>query len=1188
MKIREYYGYDGKDTIDGFSYYCLKGLDNDTNDFLSAITDLYNNYKNTNKTRNDLIKLIIDNLKNEDFKKINNGILPVIFRDIDDKRISAYQNFLEYLVSNERLDYNYFWELLTKKNSWLFKNGLNLIIVERDNIDNLELICPKFNLYQNIKDDADYAIIVKYNVGENTYFSNVYHFHKSGETSIFNNKKMILNDDSEFFNNDIPKKLFEMLILKSKDCVEKPNVELLNKIMSSRTTDSIKIAPLFKPEFIYNLLTNHDKFKINKLVVQSKYSNKVIGLLLNQPDKGQLFIPTLTSGRFNKIPVIEIKNIDDSSFMNYLDAIDTLKNIYETISFQHENINVKCNVYPVEIVLNDKEDKIIAIVTNSNSIIPIKPTRKSNRLSLLPVSKRKYYKELDKHIREKPIGVLKYSKDIDLKLLKKIEEKGLYKIDRKIFNNNYKKNHFEKYFVGLTNINDKDFRTIIPVKSSNLTKEEKLSFDEEQDIVEVINSSHIGKYYSYNKQTEVLSKLYKLSNKTLGVRPIRIVLNDKKQIDKLILENGTMIPIQPIDFNTDFSMVNFVKEYDNKNKDLQLAIEDKIINDERVKTMVKLEYEREIDYNIRYEISRFLQQPENLNLKNKIIKVLGGVKDLLYTRLVRKELFNIFLNIVEGLSWSIDRKDPYWKTMMKKYKPLQFKTVGKELEKEECLQNPFYRYFEKPPGTIEKAVNEVVKVLTGGKGKQTDIIKDQCWGIQQCPGSDKSLCPMPNKCTNIVEYKKLKDKEDKTDFLKLNPHHLCKSHLKNFKANGGYLQYGYWIDPIKSKLDKPIMAKLELFERKHKKYKDKKKYDELFADGYDIKKIDWSNYNTSGFKWQVKQIKELWFEHGFEGFPKGEFPESFKDIMEKFMDGKNKTKHWFNLHKYDDSVVIDKPKIVNDYNKLHKKKKDKDINKLSEGNMDKIFEKLTPEQKLEYPYLPIIIVDNEISKPDKSDKKKKKKKKRRKPKFKDITMIDKKTDLPGELEPVAAAAPEPMPEAEPAPVLPTVEDDVKIKTSNDEKSKISGPKANKSGCYLAIPKNNLIYKDINDNLKNKLYRLVDEIIRDKNRQIELIDGLVPKSVLKDKYIPLQKNEIIVTQSDLLEEQFINELYKIKKIKNFRVNDYGDVIDTVDFTNPTNLTNISSKKLKKVLSIVEIYPEPIECEITETGNTKKLF
>ena len=149
-------------------------------------------------------------------------------------------------------------------------------------------------------------------------------------------------------------------------------------------------------------------------------------------------------------------------------------------------------------------------------------------------------------------------------------------------------------------------------------------------------------------------------------------------------------------------------------------------------------------------------------------------------------------------------------------------------------------------------------------------------------------------------------------------------------------------------------------------------------------------------------------------------------------------------------------------------------------------------------------------------------------------------------------------------------------------------KSGKKGCYMIIPKQNLLYSDIDENLKNKLYRLVDEVIRDKNRQIEIIDGLVPKSVLNSRYIPSDHNELIVTESQLMDPQFVSELYKTKSIKNFRVNDYGDVIDTVDFTNPKNINKISQKKLSKILSMVQVSDRVTPCEIKETGEMKKLF
>ena len=39
-----------------------------------------------------------------------------------------------------------------------------------------------------------------------------------------------------------------------------------------------------------------------------------------------------------------------------------------------------------------------------------------------------------------------------------------------------------------------------------------------------------------------------------------------------------------------------------------------------------------------------------------MIEILDGVKDLLYTRMVRKELFDLFYKIVDNISISVDRK----------------------------------------------------------------------------------------------------------------------------------------------------------------------------------------------------------------------------------------------------------------------------------------------------------------------------------------------------------------------------------------------------------------------------------------------------------------------------------------------------------------------------------------------------
>ena len=113
------------------------------------------------------------------------------------------------------------------------------------------------------------------------------------------------------------------------------------------------------------------------------------------------------------------------------------------------------------------------------------------------------------------------------------------------------------------------------------------------------------------------------------------------------------------------------------------------------------------------------------------------------------------------------------------------------------------------------------------------------------------------------------------------------------------------------------------------------------------------------------------------------------------------------------------------------------------------------------------------------------------------------------------------------------------------------PKTNKTGCYMIIPKHNLIYPEIKNNLESKLIKLVDEIIRNVDSKIEVIDGLVAKSVLVTKYPPLSENEVIVTESLSNDEEFINNLYKVHSIKFNRTDKQNKPIFDYEFVTIKN-------------------------------------
>ena len=165
-----------------------------------------------------------------------------------------------------------------------------------------------------------------------------------------------------------------------------------------------------------------------------------------------------------------------------------------------------------------KKKNIIALVTNSNSIIPIKSTKLTGSLKLLSKSNKKYYKNLDKWIRKKPIGILKYSEEINLNTIQKWAKKGFYEITRFIKNTN---NKYVKYWLELSKIQGKNKKVLLPI--SKVQEENKELFHEVHDIVTVVSDGE----WKLTQLVNNLQYLYDSTNKKISFRPIRIVLNKR-------------------------------------------------------------------------------------------------------------------------------------------------------------------------------------------------------------------------------------------------------------------------------------------------------------------------------------------------------------------------------------------------------------------------------------------------------------------------------------------------------------------------------------------------------------------------------------------------------------------------------------------------------------------------------------
>ena len=95
------------------------------------------------------------------------------------KVVCSFENFKNY-IDDKRIymDCQYLWDMITEPNPKLFKNGINLIILQisnRDITNNIEVLCPS-NHYSNgfFHMNRDTAILIKRTIKETNIFEPIY------------------------------------------------------------------------------------------------------------------------------------------------------------------------------------------------------------------------------------------------------------------------------------------------------------------------------------------------------------------------------------------------------------------------------------------------------------------------------------------------------------------------------------------------------------------------------------------------------------------------------------------------------------------------------------------------------------------------------------------------------------------------------------------------------------------------------------------------------------------------------------------------------------------------------------------------------------------------------------------------------------------------------------------------------
>jgi hypothetical protein len=343
--------------------------------FIGIIADIYAYEKKMPSISiRDMRTIIAENISIDDFIKYHNGVLATTFQpktktylsevDIEYYRdtkiyksitdfeniaqrrfiydtIASYENFIKYLKDDDSfIDHVYLWDIISASDSTLFKNGLNIAIMEimdNDITDNVELICPT-NSYSNKLYDSNKGTILIIKHGD--FYEPIYIYDKQKNGII-----------KVFYKKNSPGKLVSVfnMIMKTtnKYCKPLPSIPKKYKYKQNNMANTI-----------YNILRNY-RYKIDTQVLN--YNGKVIGFnVFEFPDDNKtIFIPTFPSSIINNIKRIFM---DDVVWLNYQETRDKLLRIH---------IKTKGEILCKPILKTIEDGLIVGIITETNQYISL-------------------------------------------------------------------------------------------------------------------------------------------------------------------------------------------------------------------------------------------------------------------------------------------------------------------------------------------------------------------------------------------------------------------------------------------------------------------------------------------------------------------------------------------------------------------------------------------------------------------------------------------------------------------------------------------------------------------------------------------------------------------------------------------------------------------------------------------------
>ena len=480
----------------GSDYYLKYGVKQDNETFLSIFQSIFG-FSSKKQLINNVEKLI-NNIKI--FNSLENGNLKYKFK--------TPKNYIKFLENKENLeiDEEFIWDLFTQSN--LGKNnskGINILILNELEDGNINIICPYHDNISHFIDDKKKSIII---------YKSLFSINPIYRIKVIKNKLEI----NKFINNDdnIFKKIMD--IYSDKCFQEKRRFE--NKF---ENLTGFKI-PLNIND-LYHEITKLNKYKIKYQHVDNL--NHTVGLIFSPKNKNELaYMPCKPSE-----PLKTLNSIDNNFDYDY-------NVIMKLCDYLFQNTNIKIEIIKYIVNINDK---IIKLLTNYGTSIPIKPITKSKIIKKLPYEKSIFKEnEIDKYInnkdkledgRIKAVKMINYSEELyqllRMEFSKLLENEKDNNIRKKIYKIIERKSSDIKQELKDIGISSEDRRKLIEIDSNendivfkkksisnlNLKQDQKIK----QSIISIIENNNL----KYEEKEPKLMKLLKTELK-------KIIISGKK------------------------------------------------------------------------------------------------------------------------------------------------------------------------------------------------------------------------------------------------------------------------------------------------------------------------------------------------------------------------------------------------------------------------------------------------------------------------------------------------------------------------------------------------------------------------------------------------------------------------------------------------------------------------------------